>query len=135
MDFSEYATDTREVQFVLPNGVKSGFHLTLRYESAPEVQAVHRKFRHKFIEAQRKGKRGNQDKLLDQAELERAIAHVADWRFEKDSEMTWKGERPKFSEQKLREMLDHGEAGIVLKEFITEEVGDASDFLGSLKQA
>lgn len=129
MDFSKIETNTREVEFTLPGGDRTGFHLQLRYESTGPVQAVQKRFRQKMMAEQAKGKRGNKDKLMQQYEVERVVAHVAGWRWdEKKPDSNFKGERPAFSEAKLQEMLDYGEFGVLLKEFISEEIGDAADF-------
>lgn len=135
MDFSQITTNTREVEFVVPGAERTGFFLSLRYESAEPVQKVQKRYRHKMMEAQRKGKRGNQDQLMAQYEVDRLVAHVAGWRWAEDSPATWHGERPEFSEQLLRDMLSSGEFGVLLKDFISEEIGDAADFLPTSNSA
>lgn len=131
MDFSKLSTTDQEKEMVLPGGVKTGFHLILRSESSPEVQAVTKKYRNKLMAEQRKGKRGNPDKVTDLYEENRVIAHVAGWRWDAESKANWQDSRPEFSAPVLKEMLAHREFSFYLKEFITDEIGDAADFLES----
>jgi len=129
MDFSKLKANEREVESTPPDGTRTGFYLTLRYESSPEVQSVTRKYRAKFMESARKGRRGNQDAIMSRFDDDRRIAHVAGWRWVEGG-ATFKGEQPEFSKEKLREFITgETEFSVFLKSFIDEEIGDASDFL------
>lgn len=129
MDFTDFTTNDREVEFVLPGGKKTGFFLTLRYESSDEVEAVNRKYRGKLFEESAKGRNGDRQRVIDQHLAERRYAHVAGWRWTEGG-ATFNKEQPEFSPKKLREMLDHpGQFSFFLKEFIDAETASANDFL------
>jgi hypothetical protein len=132
MELTDIKTTDREVEFQLPDGTKTGLFLTLRYDSAEEVQKVDTKYRAKFMEASRKGRFANRDRLSEAYTLQRRIAHVAGWRWTKGG-ATFNDEQPEFSLAKLKEFLDFdGQISYFLAEFIDQEVGDASDFLESV---
>jgi len=81
------------------------------------------------MEAARKGKRGNREAIMDRFDDDRRIAHVAGWRWTEGG-ATFNGEQPDFSQAKLREFITgETEFSVFLKNFIDEEIGDASDFL------
>ena len=134
MELTNIETTDREVEFELPDGARTGLFLTLRFDSAEEVQKVDNRFRAKFMEAGRKGRFANRDRLTEQYTLERRIAHVAGWRWaEGEDTATFNGEQPDFSPKQLREFLKfEGQFSYFLEQFIDQEVGDASDFLSSV---
>ena len=45
MELTKIQTNEREVEFELPDGTKTGFFLTLRFDSAEEVQRVYSSLR------------------------------------------------------------------------------------------
>jgi hypothetical protein len=129
IDFTTFQTKDREVEFVLKNGQKTGLFLNLVYESKGQVQDVDSAYRRKMIQAARKGRGGGTENLTDQYTEEKLLAHVTGWRWAENSALTHNNERPAFSHQKLKEMINSGELGVMLKEFINQEVSDAADFL------
>jgi len=129
--FNALKTTTREVEFTIPEaGINStGFILTLRADSAPQVQAVRKKFDAMVIEEANKGKKGDRQKALEWFKQARLVAHVAGWRWE-NPETTYNGEQPEFSEDTLRKILNDGsEFAYFLRNFIEEQVADTADFL------
>jgi len=128
MDLTSIKTNVREVEFT-PNGVKTGFYLTLRYESAPEVQEAMKRYRAKVREATMKNKKQQVAAITDRFEDDLRAAHVAGWRWT-EGKATFNGEQPDYTPKKLAEMLnDESELAFFLKQFIDQEVGSADDFL------
>lgn len=130
MDLANLKTNVLTTELSIPGIGDTGMVLQLRYESSPEVQAVHKKMRDMSLVEAQKGKRGDKKKVLDWFEKARAVAHIAGWSW-KEGAMQYDGGHPEFSEATAKEMLFKGdEFAFFLRDFIEEQIGDASDFLG-----
>ena len=128
MELTGIKTNTREVEFT-PNGQSTGFFLTLRYESSPEVQDAMKRYRAKVREATMKNKKQQIASITDRFEDDLRSAHVAGWRWTEGG-ATFNGEQPHYSPKVLHAMLsDQSELSYFLKQFIDQEVGSADDFL------
>lgn len=130
MEITQIKTNLRDVEWTIGT-TNTGVILSLRYESAPEVQAVDKRFQAKLLEEGKKGRRGDRAAILDWYRTERLVAHVANIQWTRGA--TYRGETPAFSDALIRELLDVSrfEAAHFLREFIDAEIGDATDFLAS----
>jgi hypothetical protein len=127
MDITDFQPHEREVELFAPNGQRTGIWFHLRPPDAPEIKAVERKlddavlrFRGRLPAAERKKFREN-----------RLVAGVAGWHFD-DGAMTVNGEeKPKFSEARLRKLLQIE----WIAKFLDTEMGDENAFFEKLDNA
>jgi hypothetical protein len=132
-DFLKADAEPIEVEFVLKSGEKTGMFISLRHASSNEVQSVERRHMSKLIDAAKKNRHANRQKLLDDFEMDRRVAQIASWRFAEDSIISIGGEFPEFTPQNAKTLLSA--SGLLvheLKSFIDEEAGDSADFLSSV---
>lgn len=128
MDLSSIKTKANEVELTIPGIGATGFFLTLRYESSPEVQKVNKIFEEKIMTEARKGKRGDRSGATEWYKKEKILAHIADWRWTGDA--NYHGETPPYSKEKAHEMLSAGDNfSYFMRDFIEDQISDASDFL------
>lgn len=128
MDLSNIKANTVEKELFIPGVGGTGFYLELRFESAPEVQAITKKFENKLMQEAQKGKRADKQSIMEWYKKERMVAHIAGWRWSDGS--NYNGEQPDFSPETARKFIDSkDDFGYFLRDFINEQVGDAEDFL------
>lgn len=130
MDLSSIKASTAEKELFIPGVGATGFYIELRYESAPEVQAVTKKFENKLMQEAQKGKRADKQSIMEWYKKERMVAHIAGWRWADGS--SYNGEQTEFSPAAARKFIDlKDDFGYFLRDFINDEVGEAEDFLGA----
>lgn len=135
MDFKTFSTDNREVEFILKNGMKTGLFLTLCYESKGSVQDANKNYKRRLQDEMKKGRNANLTNLSEQYDDNRVCAHVTGWRWAENSALTFNDGRPEYEERILREMLNSGELGVLLREFVEDEVRDAAAFMPKSRSA
>lgn len=119
-------TTEREVEFK-PAGIATGWIFSLRHESAPEVQAVLKKYNAKVRDAAMKRKNSRTKAILEEHEQALRIAHVSGWKWKEGDDAA--KNRPPFSQKELIEILEQKDIGWHLKTFIDEEITGLEDFL------
>jgi hypothetical protein len=119
-------TQPREVEYIFA-GKKTGWFLTLLFDSSSEVQEFMSKYNSKVRELSLKRKTNAISNLAAQHADKLHMVQVAGWRW-KDGDDDKNG-RPKFTKAELRKALNHEDLGWHLGQFIDEEVGSLDDFL------
>jgi hypothetical protein len=119
-------TQPREVEYIFA-GKKTGWFLTLLFDSSTEVQEFMSKYNSKVRELSLKRKTNAIKNLAGEHAGKLHMVQVAGWRW-KDGDDDKNG-RPKFTKAELRKALNHEDLGWHLGQFIDEEVGSLDDFL------
>lgn len=123
-DITSIAPNERTVEINHPGtGEPIGLRVTMRPESAPEVEAVRRKWLNEKL--QRRSGRMTAERL---EELQIALITAAVTGWEWGGELTFEGEKPEFSDANLRKVLK--KLGWV-KSQLDEELGDEAAFFQS----
>lgn len=129
VDPFSFESKNSEVEIMF-GGKSTGLIVDVRPNFAAEVKKVQRAHQRALTESMRKngGKLKLDFEASERQSKERAIAHVADWRWKKGA-VGIGGQLPKFSIESLSEMLEHKIFGPVLQEQILGETDDLENFL------
>ena len=123
-DITSIAPNERTVEINHPGtGEPIGLRVTMRPESAPEVEAVRRKWLNEKL--QRRSGRMTAERL-EELQVALITAAVTGWEWE--GELTFEGDKPEFSAANLRKVLK--KLGWV-KAQLDEELGDEAAFFQS----
>lgn len=127
-DLSKIVAGNNEVELSIPGFGGIGFFITLRHESAPEVQSFVKRYQQRVLEDTRKGGK-NKTANAEFYKLEKPLAHIAGWRWA-NPEFNFNGEQPQYSREKAVEMLKgDGAFSFYLRQLIDEETSDDESFL------
>lgn len=119
-------TEPREVEYIFA-GKKTGWFLTLLFDSSMEVQDFMSKYNAKVRELTLKRKTNAVKNLANQHSDKLHMVQVAGWRWKEGDDE--EAGRPPFSKAELKKALEHDDLGWHLGQFIDEEVGSLDDFL------
>jgi hypothetical protein len=129
MDLSSLKVGTNDVELVIPGIGETGLIISLRHESAPEVQKLNKEYQNRLMTDQRKGghKRGT---IIDWYKTEKPLVHIVGWRWT-NPEFNLGGIQPQFSIEKARELLNgDGLLAYNLRGLIDDNFADEESFLG-----
>lgn len=123
-DISTIQAVDREVELRHPSEDEGlGWFFILRSPYSDEVKKADRQWMNARLA---KRKKQLTAESLEAAAEAKILAAVADWRFE--GETKYKGEQPKYSKGKLREIIrDNG----WIREQLDEDLGDSGSFFGN----
>lgn len=131
IDLSKIIAGNNEVELTIPGIGGTGFFVTLRHDSSPEVQSFIKKYQNRVLEDTRKGGK-NKTANAEFFKLERPLAHIANWRWT-NPQFNFGGDQPEFSRDKAIEMLKgEGAFSFYLRQLIDEELADDESFLAKL---
>lgn len=129
MDLSSLVVLNREVELEIPGIGETGFFISIRHDSAPEVQKFQASYRAKSADEARKGKKGKSNELLEYFLVENTIAHIGGWRWT-NPEFNIGGDQPQFSKEKAAEIIRSGSAlAYYIKQLVARETDDEESFL------
>lgn len=127
-DLSKIVAGNAEVELTIPGLGGVGFFVTLRHDSAPEVQSFVKKYQNRVMEDARKGGK-NKSANSEFYKLEKPLAHIAGWRWANDK-FNFNGSQPAYSRESAIEMLKgEGAFSFYLRQLIDEETADDESFL------